>query len=901
MAKKTVRLTPQERFDLIDALALQQGPMDYISQVIGNLMGASSGLLTFAPFGEIDGDTLHLGAKRFAFYVSSGSYNDIDGQLQETSDQDRLGDVVVYDPSSSHQVATSVSFQPARLAYEAYAVDNVQNGVDQNTGLELLSGTEGAEATPFLWARGVPRPGQEDARRKWSIAQQVEVPVTMSTRVLTEVEFRFSRTMPATLFNRDEEIGGGELHIKWAPIARIIDFDGNIPVITPISAFDSKEWEDRLKDKYDLDPTGSTFLDWYSGESPSLTSKEFFGNYARPMGPAISPMVSLLTSLSSTENVNILEGNQGLKAQLELVADEISSRPAADSSRDKFRHLGHDFRKLQNFSCWNKSKVNGSVGIVDQLAGIKAVIQAITGSGIFEYGGDLVLDERTAPFRNNDPSLQTLWEALSENKKSGWNAKPIRSVNSLALENMLQKEELENLRTELDALKTEFDALENDHEDRITALENQDDPFSSVPINDAQPLVPALAFAFQAKYGVSATSFDYHSGPQGAISGVGVFVYANTYSKIQYARGCVRITLSEECIESMGGQSALTDGQVVIHATPLHYTNRAPWLYPEDTPFGVGAIRGDDGIVGDDVGGTISGRENGESVVKYHRIQVLNAFANFYQCTLNVVIFPETRTLHVYPVNTVPDIIEKGHDLRGYPAFGGWARRVSTDSDGHSIGVQQINRSPFTQNMHEMYVDNELTGQYAGDAGIAYAWLHGDVTNPDIYRDRNGGSDVNDGNYVKEGLGKDHVFGHADDLRGAAQSVTFLRPDRFSRGASNRRIAAPDYDARHNVPRTTVIDMGSDDRHAQNFVNEQTGEKFKDGNGNDVTVVGRNGRFIPSFSLTIFKNTFSALGSDEPLTRIPVQNFDLDYNHGNVMNSEGVVSESGNNSSRGGS
>ena len=893
MAKKTVRLTPQERFDLIDALALQQGPMDYISQVIGNLMGASSGLLPFAPFGEIDGDTLHLGAKRFAFYVSSGSYDDIDGQLQETSDQDRLGDVVVYDPSSSHQVATSVSFQPARLAYEAYAANNVQNGVDQNTGLELLSGTEGAEATPFLWARGVPRPGQEDARRKWSIAQQVEVPVTMSTRVLTEVEFRFSRTMPATLFNRDEEIGGGELHIKWAPIARIIDFEGNIPVITPISAFDSKEWEDRLKDKYDLDSTDSTFLDWYSGESPSLTSKEFFGNYARPMGPAISPMVSLLTSLSSTENVDILDRDQGLKAQLELVSDEIRSRPAADSSRDKFRHLGHDFRKLQNFSCWNKSKVNGSVGIVDQLAGIKAVIQAITGSGIFEYGGDLVSDERTAPFRNNDPSLQTLWEALSENKKSGWNAKPIRSVNSLALENMLQKEELENLRTELDALKTEFGALENDHEERITALENQEDGFSSVPISDAQPLVPALSLTFKADYGVETQGFNCFAGPSDALQTVEFFISCSTMSKVTYARGGVRLHLSQNCIDSLGGRSALSQGQVVIQATPLHFVNSDPWLYPQRT-FAIGKVDNqamhEEAFKSADVSFDNAPKAATDRLDKTNGSQVLNAFANFYQCTLNVVIHTDRDIfIEVHPVNTVPDIVEAGHDLRGYPHHGAWVGRVAI-SDG-IVGDNDLWGSP-TRTFFGVSERPEMMNN--GDFSATWPGLAGDMTNPENFRGgKTDGADVSDGNYVQEGMNKSHIFGRDDDLRGFAQTITFLRPDRFHMEANGDRFfrtAAPEFDARHNAPGTAAMR------------NTETLDNFDNLDG----VIGTNGRFMPSFSLVMYKNTFTGLGTDIDddqikTTLTPESGVLMNYNTTNTPDANSEVIRTGDTSTRGGS
>lgn len=869
MAKKTVILTPQERFDLIDALALQQGSIDYVGQVIGNLMGASSGLLSFASF-EANGDTISMGSKRFAFYVSSGSLIESNGQLQPAASQDRVGEVVVYDPSAPQQQIQQLDFSTAKAAYDAHAAQQVDRGIDLNTGVQLIFDPT---ATPFIWARGIPVSGQEDARRKWSIAQQVEVPVTMKTRVLTQVEFALSPTMPSPTHARSEDLGGAEAYIPWAPIARIIDFEGNLPVITPISAFDSAAWEERLRDKYDLDPrNGSTFIDWYSGEIPSLTSKEFFGDYQRPMGPAVSPMVSLITRLELSQNVDLLGQDFPLTDQLKLLSDVLGNRPNDESSLDGLRHLGHNFKKDNSFSCWAKSKVDGSVGIADQLAGIKAVIQSITSSGLYEYGGDIVLDKRVAPFKNDDEDLRNLWTALAENKKSGWNAKPIRSLNSLALENMIQKEELESLRKEIDALRQDHDTLREEHDNLQTDFDDQDDPFSSVPINDAQPLVPALSLTFHASYGVGSTGFNCYAGPENALESVSLFVRANMYSQISYARGGVRIQLSPECIDSLGGISAVSRGQVTIHATPIHNANSSPWLFPGNY-YGVGKLDNQ----ASHEGGADHFSFQGESLRKSDSFQVLNAFANFYQCTLNVILFPDQSKIEVYPVNTVPDIVENGHDLRGYPAFGGWVGRISNDDEQRGTGTWN------DATIQTLDTQNE---DFAG-GGTAFGFLHGDVTNPDIYRNRAGGSDVSDGNYVTD-LSKAEVFGHQDDLRGFAQSVTFLRPDRFSFGVEDT-IAAPLFDARHNAPETHILDDGSEDVPARNL--------------DELDVRGGNGRFIPSFSLTIYKNSFTSLGSSisDAQTSIPIADFDIRYNDSEIPDVNGNVVTTGDTSTKGGS
>lgn len=903
MAKKTVILTPQERFDLIDALALQQGSIDYVGQVIGNLMGASSGLLSFASF-EANGDTISMGSKRFAFYVSSGSLIESNGQLQPAASQDRVGEVVVYDPSAPQQQIQQLDFSTAKAAYDAHAAQQVDRGIDLNTGVQLIFDPT---ATPFIWARGIPVSGQEDARRKWSIAQQVEVPVTMKTRVLTQVEFALSPTMPSPTHTRSEDLGGAEVYIPWAPIARIIDFEGNLPVITPISAFDSAAWEERLKDKYDLDPrNGSTFIDWYSGEIPSLTSKEFFGDYQRPMGPAVSPMVSLITRLGLSQNVDLLGHDFPLTDQLKLLSDVLGNRPNDESSLDGLRHLGHNFTKDNSFSCWNKSKVDGSVGIADQLAGIKAVIQAITSSGLYEYGGDIVLDKRVAPFKNDDEDLRNLWTALAENKKSGWNAKPIRSLNSLALENMIQKEELESLRKEIDALRQDHDTLREEHDNLQTDFDDQDDPFSSVPINDAQPLVPALSAVFDAKYYTGGSgNFSFMTvrhGPSDTGAVFKFFVKANAYSQVSYARGGLRVTLPESFLNSFEGD--LED--CLILATPTHKERYAPWLLPGEHRILSGRV---------EAGGStnIGGQPPFNQAQGYNhpRHGVLNAFANFYQCTLNVVIHSRDAThniqnIDIYPVSSVPDIVNKGHDLRGYPNYGKWIEEVGglapeggdndkyfndiqgTWRDGFILDNSQTSEN-FTYSISEVNDPDkdDTTEEFLQDTvgGTVFSYLHGDSTDPRLFR-----KEVSNSEFAK-----DEIFGHKDDLRGYCHDLTFLRPDRLSFTESGGEFK-----------------LGGDlagIEHIENYpmnYNNNDGDEFRVGEGGgripepNALTVTCNGKFMPSFSLVIYKPTYASLGNPEPVKQFTANDVSINYNSSNVPNENGVVIRTGDTSTRGG-
>ena len=862
MVKKTVKLVPQERFDLIDARALQQGTLEYIGNALGNLMGHSNGLLSELTTQIDSADKKILFNESFAFFVTKAS----DSFGFNTDGTGYSGEVVIYDPSSPAQLTQSIDYTAAANAKDAYFADGSLDaeGDDASPNSRLL--TVGMHA-PFLWARPIQIEGQLDARRKWSVAQQAEVPVTMNTRVFTVVEFALSPSMPVVAEGSEQ----------WAPIAKIIKWTGNgsnTPELLPISAFDSSKWNNRAGTTTlgDMDPTlQGNQRDYFSQESPNLATWNIFERYNEGNEPAVSLLYDMLLNESQWENVQAPREDRTISTRLAQLDNYLEEGGTFDGANIRIK------RNAQS-APWNKFNGDASNGIVDQLAALKTVIQNTVGSGLLDHGSSQHdLSDILKPFEGGSiHNLKNVFEALGGKFESHWSARPLRSLNSLALENLCQSDEinrlnelvLTNLRLILE-LTVRVNSLESDFA--------SSDPFSEVPINNATPIVPALSFTFKANYGRGETGFDCYAGPEGAMDHVDFFIRANMYSQISYARGGVRIWLSPSCVESLGGFAAISRGQISIQATPLHFSNSDTWLYPRSSYYGVGRVDNQTSHEG----GADFFQYQGESLLKNTGLQVLNAFANFYQCTLNILIHTDQNTpyIDVYPVNSMPDIVENGHDLRGYPSFGGWIGRVSNDDE--DVGTWSDASRQITH-----FTTNE-----GFEDGTAFGLYHGDVTNPDIYRSRAGGSDVSDGNYVTD-LTKAEVFGHEDDLRGFAQSVTFLRPDRFSfvSAGPNGRIAAPEFDARHNAPETHTIDDGANDVSAANYDTLNN-------------VMGRNGRFMPSFSLTVYKNTFTGLGTDinEAHTHISVDQMDIRYNDAELPDENGDVITTGDTSTKGGS
>ena len=536
---------------------------------------------------------------------------------------------------------------------------------------------------------------------------------------------------------------------------------------------------------------------------------------------------------------------------------------------------------------------------MDQLAAIKTVIQNTVGDGIFDHGSENALDDRRklAPYKSFNDSYSTLLNKLGGEFQSHWSARPLRSLNSLALENTMMSGDLETATLNISKLLVDVALLKA----RLDQLEAQEDPFASVPINDASPLVPALSLTFKTEYGKGRQGFVTHAGPLGAVESSEFFVEANAYSQVSYVRGGFEVVLSDDCVESLGGRSAIVNGQVVIQATPLHFSNSSPWLYPEGQAFAVGRVDDqtqhefepqgyyDPSDPMDVLQKQLDQAEfnTAESLRKQNPQQVLNAFANFYQCTLNVFVDTRNQTqvsIHVYPVSSVPDIVEQGHDLRGYPHFGGWVGRVSDHPDAQGTWGEASVQGDFDATDAEPQADPDNT----------YSLLAGDVTNPDIYRTRGNFTDVSDGNYVKDGLAKDDIFGKNDDLRGFAQSITFLRPDRFSilTLITGQKVAAPEFGSEHNAPNTHLT--------------SGTGVRLNNFDALPETL-GANGRFMPSFSLVVYKNTFTGLGSNvnqfgvKKILTPQNGGMRLVYNRGNVPNEDGDIIDTGDTSTRGGS
>ena len=872
MVKKTVKLVPQERFDLIDARALQQGTLDYLGNALGNLMGYSNGLLSELTTSVAAADRTLNFTKSFAFFVTKAASEATDGTGFS-------GEVVIYDPTSPAQVTQSIDYTATYNAKEAYfadgSLDAEGNDADKNSRLLTI----GAHA-PFLWARPIKVEGQLDARRKWSVAQQTEVPVTMNTRTITIVEFALSSAMP--------EVAEGSSN--WAPIAKIVEWTLATPKLLPVSAFDSYKWHARANTETlgDVDPDiPGVQEDYFSNQSPNLATYNIFERYdINANSPSVSLVYDMLMNDTHYENVPARQANATITDRLKQLATYLAGGGTFASADIKIKQSGQA-------TAWNRFNGNSSNGIVDQLNAIRVALQNSVGSGILDHGAAWHdLHPRWKPYeRGGASALSNLFTALRGAFRSHWSARPLRSLNSLALENIVLGDEAARHDAQITDLTTRIEQLEG----RTTTLENAEDGFSSVPISDAQPLVPALSLTFKADYGVSQSGFKCFAGPSGAMQSIQFFIAASTMSKVTYARGGVKIRLSNECIASLGGRAAIDQGQIVIQATPVHFANSDPWLMPQGA-YAVGKVDNQAQHEAEfqtaDPDFDNAPRAAADRLDKRGSSQVLNAFANFYQCTLNVVVQNQSNDdvwIDIYPVNTVPDIIEAGHDLRGYPHHGAWVGRVAING---SVAGNDLWGDP----------DSTFYGQYDifetganGDSYVTWRGLAGDMTNPENFRGgKSGGADVADGNFVADGMGKTHIFGRDDDLRGFAQTVTFLRPDRFYMEAEGDhfRIAAPEYDARHNAPDTA------------NMRNGEALDNFADLDN----VIGRNGRFMPSFSLTLYKNSFTGLGTDinddqiKTVLTTPAHNgVDIQFNQSNTPDAQNQIIRTGDTSTRGGS
>ena len=254
-----VRLIAGERLDLVDARAFLDVLGAQIMEMLGALVGPTSGCLTRPVFNYTDNGTNYFVLVGACQLYYSFSARRADGSLlRDTSGPaDPYGDgrqkavrgmVLTHDPLDAGQSALST------LDYTAYmTAARAQYAIDE---------TIPASSLPYLWARPVLLDEDTDARRQWDVGTNQEIPVAIPTRQRARVEFSLSLNKPADLVNG----AGVPTQPTYVKVGRVLMWDlgdtgdGNgdgpmLPIIFPLSAWD----EDSLFD-YTQEPGTKSYV-----------------------------------------------------------------------------------------------------------------------------------------------------------------------------------------------------------------------------------------------------------------------------------------------------------------------------------------------------------------------------------------------------------------------------------------------------------------------------------------------------------------------------------------------------------------------------------------------------------------------------------------------------------------
>lgn len=224
MSGDRTRFVDLERFDLGDALSLQDLIYAYLDNVIGNLLGYGGGCLS-APKITLSsaGGHYYAGYGAFAFYHSDRVLTDDNG----TTYKGWEGRILLHDPAKSGNVpaASKVDYTSAKGAAEA---------AFGGAGLDPFNT---AGAYPFVWARPILVNADADARRQWNTGAGQEQPVTVETRQRVRVEFSLGKNNTTA----PDPDGGA----AWVAVGKFVDWQGGPGTLTPtiqaLSPWDNPE------------------------------------------------------------------------------------------------------------------------------------------------------------------------------------------------------------------------------------------------------------------------------------------------------------------------------------------------------------------------------------------------------------------------------------------------------------------------------------------------------------------------------------------------------------------------------------------------------------------------------------------------------------------------------------
>lgn len=207
MSEKKVIFHPLERLDLIDVDALQAQVLDYLAQVLGNLLGRDqvSADLIGATLAKPSSVTVNNGGGG-AYTINLSDFTFIEMKNDTPVARSRQSRVVTYDSSESfHDLC---DFSQMRSYVQTY--------YDANSALPPVPTQDASysETThgvfyPFIWVRSEDVNALQDTRRFWSVANGQESTSTVATRSDRAVRFAVQFTKPSG---------------DWVQIARIVQW-----------------------------------------------------------------------------------------------------------------------------------------------------------------------------------------------------------------------------------------------------------------------------------------------------------------------------------------------------------------------------------------------------------------------------------------------------------------------------------------------------------------------------------------------------------------------------------------------------------------------------------------------------------------------------------------------------
>lgn len=338
MSGDRTRLVEEERFDLPDALSLQDLVYAYLDQALGGLMGFGGGCLSPPKFTLSQvGPSYFLALGAFAFYHSEQSLTDDAG----TTYKGWKGRTLFHKPADSGNIpaASKLNYTTVKAAAEvAFA----------GPGLTPFSS---AGCYPFIWARPILVNADSDARRQWNLGAGSEQPVTMTTRQRIRCEFSFGTSNTAA----PADDGG----YKWVAVAKIVDWTGNggalVPSIQALSVWDSQElwtatsepnanaFDDGLNSNGGSEATVnmSTFMD--ALQSGDALFGGGFHQTGKNRSLGLIPMLHLLRNAIKRQGSNgsaqWFHPAANLESLLDLANDALSTNNEQDTRLDRLEDV----------------------------------------------------------------------------------------------------------------------------------------------------------------------------------------------------------------------------------------------------------------------------------------------------------------------------------------------------------------------------------------------------------------------------------------------------------------------------------------------------------------------------------------------------------------------------------